>query len=244
MNGIADLLNETNHRSWPIPLKKWSYYQEWNNAVFLHWKVPVEELTKYTPEDMEIDSIDGEYWISVVAFTMQKMRPRMLPSVAFISDFHEINVRTYLTHDNKTGVYFLDIEAEKWLSANLARAISTLPYQTAKMKRSKDVALNTYTSSNAKSGFIFNTQYSIGEEITNKSALDIWLTERYCLYLNKGNTISQYEIHHKPWKLFQIDFSLLDVQFKIGNISLNRKPDIAHYSTGVQVIAWERVRLI
>ena len=243
MNGIADLLNETNHRSWPIPLKKWSYYQEWNNAVFLHWKVPVEELTKYTPEDMEIDSIDGEYWISVVAFTMQKMRPRMLPSVTFISDFHEINVRTYLTHDNKTGVYFLDIEAEKWLSANLARAISNLPYQTSNMKRTKDAALHTYTSSNSKSGFIFNAKYSIGEEITNKSALDTWLTERYCLYLNKGNTISRYDIHHMPWKLYEIDFSHLDVQYKIGNIALNRKPDIAHYSTGVQVVAWERVQL-
>lgn len=244
MNGIADLLNETNHRSWPIPLKKWSYYQEWNNAVFLHWKVPANELAKHIPQDIQTDSINGDCWISVVAFTMQKMRPRMLPSVTFISNFHEINVRTYLTHNNKTGVYFLDIEAEKWLSANLAKAISTLPYQTANMKRTKNAKLHTYTSSNAKSGFTFNAEYSIGDEITDKSPLDIWLTERYYLYLNKGGIISRYEIHHKPWKLYRINISHLNVQFKLGDISLSRKPDAAHYSNGVQVVAWNRQRII
>lgn len=241
MNGIDHLLNETEHRPWPMPSDKWRYYQEWNDAVFLHWKVPVEELTKHIPEGLEIESIDGECWISVVAFTMQKIRPRMLPSLAFISDFHEINVRTYLKHNNKTGVYFLNIEAEKWLSANLARIISTLPYQTAHMKRSNHAGQHTYTSTNAVSRFSLHTTYSIGEEITEKSTLDLWLTERYCLYLNKGNTISKYEIHHKPWQLYEIDVTDLDVQFTIDGLPINRKPDMAHYSTGVQVVAWNRV---
>ncbi len=75
---IKEILNITEHRPWTIPTKKWKYYQEWNNAVFLHWQVDLQELQKIVPDDLEIDIYEGKPWVSLVAFTMEKIRPRKL----------------------------------------------------------------------------------------------------------------------------------------------------------------------
>ena len=44
---IKEILNITKHRPWEIPIENWKFYQEWNNAIFLHWEV---ELRKFVPK--------------------------------------------------------------------------------------------------------------------------------------------------------------------------------------------------
>lgn len=117
----TEILNHINHRSWKIPKQKWSFYQEWNKAIFLHWEIAPELLEQFIPKNLQIDTFKGKAWISLVAFTIEKIRPRQLPSFAPISKFHEINLRTYVIKDHKPGVYFLNIEAEKLLSAYIAK---------------------------------------------------------------------------------------------------------------------------
>lgn len=110
---IKEIVNTTEHRPWKMPTESWKFYQEWNNALFLHWLVELSELKKFVPNELEIDLFDGKPWVSVVAFTMEKIRPKNLPSFSPISDFDEINIRTYVKSNNKTGVYFLSIEGDK-----------------------------------------------------------------------------------------------------------------------------------
>jgi uncharacterized protein YqjF (DUF2071 family) len=78
-----------------------------------------------------------------------KIRPKKLPAVKFISDFHEINLRTYIDNDNKKGVYFLNIEAEKHLSAFIARNLSGLPYEKSIIQRRDKI----YSSKNSIKNF-------------------------------------------------------------------------------------------
>ena len=132
------ILNNIKHRPWEIPNKRWKYYQEWNNAIFLHWKVDYNELKKFVPNELEIDLFNQDPWVSLVAFTMEKIRPRNLPAISIISNFNEINIRTYVKHKGKAGVYFLNIEAGKRISSYIAQKISKLPYRYSKIKRSKD----------------------------------------------------------------------------------------------------------
>lgn len=243
MTETGNIIQSIAHRPWTLPNGQWSYYQEWNNAVFLHWKVSKEELIKLIPPNISLDTFNGETWVSLVAFTMEKIRPKFLPSVSTISDFHEINIRTYLTQDNKQGVYFLNIEAEKQISSFVAKLLSGLPYEKAIITRISNGQSQKYVSNNKSKGFHLDATFSVGEKIKDKSALDKWLTERYCLYLEKGHKLYRYEIHHKPWELNNIEISNLTTDYKIGNILLNRKPDLAHYSTGIKVIAWQRQNL-
>src|SRR5690606_15058900 len=101
MTDIADILIDTSHRPFQLPIGRWRYYQEWNDALILHWKVPFETLRKEVPKEFIIDTFNGDNYVSSVAFTMQKIRPKYLPSISFVSDLNEINLRTYICNDNK-----------------------------------------------------------------------------------------------------------------------------------------------
>ena len=243
MKETEDILKNISHRTWRLPNGKWRYYQEWNDVLFLHWKVEESELQKLTPTNILIDKFEGETWVSIVAFTMKKTRLRNLPSISFISNFDEVNVRTYLTQDHKPGVFFLNIEAQKKSSTFIARQLSGLPYEKAEIERGEDKNIKYFTLNNKNKNFRLEAKFEVGQELSNKSVLDKWLTERYCLYLQTNNVEYKYEIQHQPWKLFQIEIIELTTDYKFGNIDLNRKPDIVHYSNGVKTLAWGKEKL-
>lgn len=240
MSAIDTLLSETKHRPYDYPSGKWTYYQEWNNVLFFHWEVSADVLRPLVPKALNIDTLNGKAYISVVAFTMQKIRAKNLPAIKFISDFDEVNVRTYIDNGHKKGVYFLNIEAEKPLSVFIAKALSGLPYEKANIRRTH----NQYSSSNPKKGFYLDTGFDILAPVTEKTTLDHWLTERYCLYLNKDERLYQYDIHHKEWEIKNVAVKRLKLGYKIGGIDLTgRAPDRTHYSDGVKVVAWRRTKI-
>lgn len=240
MTGIHDMLTNIAHRPYAIPVGQWKYYQEWNNNLFFHWTIPFDILRKCVPEKLKIDTFDGKCYVSLVAFTMQKIRPKYLLSISFISDFDEVNLRTYIDDDNKKGVYFLNIEAKKLLSIFIAKSVSGLSYQKSNIKRTG----TRYTSTNIQKGFHLTTEFEIKQELEYKTELDKWLTERYCLYLDKDNKLYRYDIHHKEWRLKNIEIKRLNLSYKIGNINLaDRQLILTHYSDGVKVIAWQRQKV-
>ncbi|WP_438426262.1 YqjF family protein [Aquimarina macrocephali] len=231
---IKELLNTTEHRPWKIPNKDWKFYQEWNNTIFIHWQVELSELQKFVPKELEIDLFEGKPWISLVAFTMEKIRPKNLPAFPPISNFDEINIRTYVKSNTKTGVYFLSIEGGTNLSCKIAKKISELPYRYSKIKRSK----NQYLSINPEFKDELDILFSIGEEITDKSALDTWLTERYALFQDTKKSINEFEIHHLEWPIRKIEVTNLKVNYSRFDKLIKSKPDKIQYSKGVKVIAW------
>lgn len=240
MTEILNILTDTLHRSFEIPSGQWKYYQEWNKALFLHWEVPFEVLRRCVPDYLNIDKFGGRCYVSLVAFTMQNIRPRYLPSLSYISDFHEINLRTYIDQDNKKGVYFLNIEAEKYISAFIAKSLSGLPYEKSHIQRTD----KKYKSSNVIKNFFLDAEFVIKKELVQKSNLDSWLTERYCLYLDINNEMFRYDIHHKEWKINDVEIDRLNLNYKIGDICLSgQQPDLAHYSNGVKVLAWGRQKI-
>ena len=232
---MKNIIKHTDHRPWPIPHRPWVWYQEWNNAVFIHARVERAWLVNNVPAGLALDTFGGDAWVSIVPFRMQKIRPRFLPHFNAISDFYEINIRTYVVVDNKPGVFFLSIEAGKRLSGYIAKTISGLPYR--------------YQS------FIFDDHhlaapwlyfdYNILEKKDKKNAFDLWVTERYCLYYNNGSGIYRYNIHHLPWPLQSISVNNFQTSHPVFKTMENVfKPEICHYSPGVKVIAWTAERVL
>lgn len=239
---MLEILNHTKHRPWELPSGDWQYYQEWNQVLFLHWQVPFADLRKLVPESLKLDSFEGKYYVSLVAFTMNHLRPRFLPELSFVSNFFEINVRTYLTCNGKSGVYFLNIEASNWLSVVLAKFLSGLPYEKANIQKSQD----HYKSYNSRKGFSLDATYTKSKflEKNQKTKLDLWLTERYCLYVEQENRINRYEIHHKEWEVYEVQMKNLELEYSLGGIHLLRNDiEKMHYSPGVQVLSWNKETL-
>jgi len=236
---IKEILSSTDHRPWPIPHSNWSFYQEWNDVIFLHWQVEREELEKFVPKELELDLFDGKPWVSIVAFTMEKIRPKNIPSFSPISNFDEINIRTYVKANNKTGVYFLSIEGGTKLSCEIAKGISGLPYRYSKMSRTK----NQYISTNEEFEDNLRIEFQAGDSTQTKTNLDKWLTERYALFLDDQKSIKEFEIHHLKWQIKEL--ILKEVEFKYERFSnlIKNAPSKIQYSNGVKVIAWNKKKI-
>ena len=231
---IKEVLKNKLHRPWEMPNEPWKFYQEWNDALFLHWEVDYNSLSNLVHPELELDLFEGKPWVSLVAFNMERIRPRYLPSLTPISNFPEINIRTYVKYKGKSGVHFLSIEGAKSLSCLIARSISELPYRFSKMSRTKE----SFLSNNSDFGDSFMIRYSIGEKMNQKQPIDLWLTERYALFQHTEKHINEFEIHHIEWPIFELELKEIDINYQRFDNLLSTSPDKCGYSTGVQVIAW------
>jgi uncharacterized protein YqjF (DUF2071 family) len=80
-----------------------------------------EKLQALIPERLQIDTFDGRAWLAVVPFRMTNVRLRGTPAVPWLSEFPELNVRTYVVCDGKPGVWFFRLDAGNSLAVAIAR---------------------------------------------------------------------------------------------------------------------------
>jgi len=238
MSLIQRILQLNAHRPYPMPQRPWKYYQEWHDVLFAHWQVPIKPLRELVPEGIDIDLFGEEAWVSMVAFDLKKLRPHFLPSFSPISDFIEINMRTYVLRNGKPGIYFFSLEAEKTVSALLGKLGIGLPYMKSKISHPGGI----YDSFNPTRNFHLKVKYTPGEEIQNKSLLDKWLTERYCLFLERSGKIVGNDIHHFEWPLQKVEIEKIAIHYQFNNLVINSPASLYHYSTGVLVPTWGQVK--
>src|SRR5690242_9775636 len=91
-----DILKETAHRPFAMPASPWLMTQTWNNLLFAHWPVSAAALRPRVPAEFELDEFEGQAWVGVVPFYMTNVSPRGVPNLPWVSEFPELNVRTYV----------------------------------------------------------------------------------------------------------------------------------------------------
>jgi uncharacterized protein YqjF (DUF2071 family) len=234
-----DILKQTKHRAFMYPSRSWKFYQEWNNTIFLHWEVAPSLIQPYLPESLKLDTINGKTWISLVAFDMNHVGLRSMPKLPYVSNFHEINIRAYTICEGKPSVYFLNMEGSKRSSCVVLKVLSKLPYRYSKMKRTSF----SYESENRTSNDFFYIEYGLENQPILKDETDLWLTERYTLLQDYKHHIIEYDVHHLEWPMQRIRIKNLELDYPRFNPLIQNEPDRVHYSTGVQVLTWDKKRL-
>lgn len=229
---VKEILNTTAHRPWPLPDEKWKFYQEWKDVIFLHWPVAMDDLRDFVPNNLTIDVFEGQPWVSLLIFKLENMRPRFLPAFPPLSNFYEINLRTYVKAEGKAGIYFFKLEASNAISANLAKVATKLPYVYSNIKRDG----NNITSTNNKMSSDLELQYEIGA-LKEKKGIDIWLMERYVLFQTDKSKISKIEIHHYEWNAYDLYIKNFSCNYPAFQ-KIIKPPTITHFSTGVQSVGW------
>ncbi len=92
-------------------------YQNWRNLLFLHWEYDVEAIQSTLPEGLRVDTFAGKAYLGIVPFFMEDVHPRFFPTIPGLSDFQEVNVRTYVSdHRGIPGVWFYSLDANQWLA--------------------------------------------------------------------------------------------------------------------------------
>lgn len=113
-----------------VPEGMWIMRQTWNDVLFAHWPVDVSILRAMVPPVLELDTYNGQAWISMLPFMLTNLRARFLPAIPGARAFPELNLRTYVTYKGKPGIYFFSLDADHRLAVPALASFFHLPYFT------------------------------------------------------------------------------------------------------------------
>jgi hypothetical protein len=181
--------------------------QHWHDLLFAHWALPAEKVRSLVPPELELDLHEDKAWIGVIPFWMSHVCFRGVLPIPTASRFPELNVRTYVRapqDPDKPGVYFFSLDAASFLAVIGARVGAGLPYFYADMSSRNvegEIRYRSVRRSN-RSPAEFAARYrATGEVSQTKTALEQFVTERYCLYSVRRGIVHRIQIHHAPWPL-------------------------------------------
>jgi uncharacterized protein YqjF (DUF2071 family) len=223
-------------------------HQDWGKLLFMHWRIPPEDLRPHIPQRLAIDTFDGSAWIAVTPFTMWDIRafPPFLPPVPGLNSMHELNVRTYVHLDGVPGVWFFSLDANSTLAVMGARTLYHLPYYNAEIKLDQQGETVNYSLRRAveTNGLTasFEASYTIGERLPEAvpGTLEFFLVERYCLYASHQEEIYRARIFHQPWPLQTANLSSLSSNMiEADGLRAPGGEPLLHYAEEVNVDIWK-----
>jgi hypothetical protein len=239
------ILDDVAHRPWPLPEGPWFMTQSWHDLLFAHWPVDARALQETLPAGVPLDLYEKQAWLGVIPFHMTNVAPRGVPSIPFVSEFAELNVRTYVTLHGKPGIYFFSLDANSSLAVAAARTLFHLPYYEATMEVQDTGAEIRYTSrrhTRMEGVAQFAATYSaIGPvQFPKAGTLEHFLTERYCLYAVDGSfRARRLEIHHSPWPLQAAGARItVNTMADAAGVRLPSTAPLLHFSKRQDMVAW------
>jgi uncharacterized protein len=179
---------------------------KWENLIIITFKTSPDNLIKFLPYGLELDTINGEAFISIVAFDFNDTKVKGI-SIPFINNFPEINLRYYVRKNDKRGVVFIKEFVPKSLVALVAKLIYNEPYEKIDMSCSSEI--------NSKIKIVHeftkdSNDYSIILTAENKPYLPMedtmehFLKEHSFGFGKMNGRTTQYEVHHPVWEIYPV----------------------------------------
>jgi len=215
--------------------------QTWHDLLFAHWPIESAVLRRLVPQDLALDTFDGQCWIAVTPFHMSGIRLRGLPALPGLSRFPELNVRSYVTLDAKPGVYFFSLDAANAPAVWGARIFYHLPYFVSNMSVETREQWVRYLCRRKGSNAEFHGRYRpIGAvQLRQEGTLESWLTERYCLYSIARGQVCRADIHHEQWPLQDAEAEIeINTMAASAGIALLGRPSLLHFARKLEVLVW------
>ena len=232
-----------------MPAGPWIMAQSWHDLLFAHWPVDAAALRAIIPAGLQIDTFGGQAWLGIVPFRMSGVRLRSTPALPWFSAFPELNVRTYVTAEDKPGVWFFSLDAGNPLAVMAARLTFHLPYFRARMQCEESDGCIQYRSERTHRGApaaTFAAKYKENREAfePQRGTLEHFLTERYCLYAAHRGRICRGEIHHPPWRLQLAQANLeCNSMAEAAGVSLPANAPLLHFARRQDMVAWAPDRI-
>lgn len=222
--------------------------QTWRRLLFAHWRVSARAVRAVVPPQLPLDLVDGDALIGVTPFDVCALRLRGCMPPPVVGSFPELNVRTYVTVDDRPGIYFFSLDAASALAVAGARRSYRLPYFRAEMTSVEEghgTAFTSHRISGDGPPADFSAWYRpIGEPTyAKRGTLDHFVTERYCLYtLDDAGHVLRAHIHHVPWPL-QPAQARIEQNTMTADLGLPLEgPPMLHYTECQDVVVWSLER--
>jgi uncharacterized protein YqjF (DUF2071 family) len=233
----AQTLQEVDHRPWPLNPRPWVMGQTWERLLFAHWPLAPDVLRPHVPAHLEIEQYEGSAWLGITPFRLVGLRLRGLPPAPGLSNFLELNCRTYVRHDGRPGIWFFSLDASSRLAVEAAQRMYGLPYRHAQITFENGV----FTLYRPGGETYFAASYrGLGAPSTPRpGSLEHFLAERYCLYAGREGELRA-DIHHLPWQVQEAEAEL--EQVGISPFPIEGDP-LFHYGHHQDVVVWATERI-
>ena len=181
------------------------FYARWDRAVFIHYEADPATLQAQVP--FQLDLREGRAFVSLVAFTLRRMRPRLGGRIGEwlfkpIATHEFLNVRTYVRHRGEPGIYFLAEWLNNRASVHLGPRSFGLPYRFGHIEydhaRNYDSLCGTI---NAGAGRLAYEGSAIGDnfEPCEAGSLTEFVLERYTAFTQHRKRSRFFRVWHSPW---------------------------------------------
>jgi uncharacterized protein YqjF (DUF2071 family) len=227
------------------------FYATWDRVVFIHYEAEPVVLQECVPFPLDLHG--GRAFVSLVAFTMRRMRPRCGGRAGEwlfkpIATHEFLNLRTYVRAKNEPGIFFLAEWLSNRLSVPLGPALFGLPYRFGRINYIHAKATHEISGRvEAKQGRMqyrgaLRTQEPAACE---RGSLAEFLTERYTAFTHRFVGRRMFRVWHEPWKLVPLDLKVLDDRLLTQTGGWFRTAEYvdASYSPGVDVWMGRPLRL-
>jgi uncharacterized protein len=226
------------------PARPVAMFQTWEELLFLHWRVDPRLLQSRLPAGLRVDTFENQAWVGVVPFFMRNIRPSWSPVVPGVSNFQELNLRTYVVDERGTpGVWFFSLDADTRVGVWWGRTLYDLPYHYARMMHTRDrgsgrveyMSQRPGTAARLASQFAYEPHGAAWT--AEPGTLEFFLVERYVLFTqNRRGELMSGRVFHRPYEVHNTTAKANDALFELNGLPRpGRAADHMLISRGVDV---------
>jgi len=215
----------------------------WDRAVFIHYEADPAVLQRDVP--FALDLRDDRAFVSIVAFTLSRMRPRIGGRIGEwlfkpIATHEFLNVRTYVSHHGEPGIYFLAEWLSNPLSVRLGPRTFGLPYRFGHLAydHARDAGavrgrVQAPQGCLAYEGEVSGSQFNTAEP----ESLTEFVLERYTAFTKRPMRARFFRVWHLPWEqtLAEIEVTRDTLLASTGHWWQTAECIGANYSPGAEV---------
>ena len=226
---------------------------EWRNLLLLNYAVQPRLLAPFVPDGTELDSHQGQTWMSLVAFQFLRTRVLGVP-VPLHVNFEEVNLRFYVRRrigrDARRAVVFVQELVPRPAIAAVARTLYNEAYESTPM-RSQVTGFPPHVRYSWSTGAGWD---SVEGQATGEARLpeagshEAYISDHHWGYTRQrdGGTV-EYRVEHPRWQVWPAEE--VRVQADLGRLygraiaDQMTTPVSAFIAEGSQVTVSRPVRL-
>jgi hypothetical protein len=192
----------------------------WERLCLVTYAVDPARLEALLHPELQLDTRDGQAFVSLVAFDFLDTRVLGIPWPGY-RNFPEVNLRFYVRHGDQRGVVFIREYVPKRLIAWLARGLYNEPYVAAPMRSTWDANDQGATIGHElmQGGHTHRLQMKLGATISTPpedSTAHFFKEHSWGFGQSRRGTLLRYEVWHPIWETRPVES--LKLQWDFGSV--------------------------